>query len=64
MALSMALLLSVKFHKSCEVTLVSSYVCSNSPTVSAMIKIKFQWIFFLKKDVIHEFRMRIAGFFL
>ena len=64
-ALSMALLLSIKFQKSdewlivhdetsvisvCEqaqigVTLVSSYVCSNSPTISAIIEIKAQCIF-------------------
>ena len=60
MALSTALLLSIKFQKSdewlivhdetsvisvceraqIEVTLVSSYVCSNSPTISAIIEIK------------------------
>ena len=45
MALFIALLLSVKFHKSdewfiVEVTLVSSYFCSNNPTISAIIEIK------------------------
>ena len=57
MALSMASLLSVKFQKSdewfivynetsviCEVTLVSSYVCSNSSRISAMIEIQAQCI--------------------
>ena len=34
-----------------EVTLVSSYVCSNSPTISAAIEIKAQFIYIFKINV-------------
>ena len=34
-----------------EVTLVSSYVCSNSPTISAVIEIKAQFIYIFKINV-------------
>ena len=44
-----------------SLSLVSSYVCSNSPTISAMIEIKAQF-FFLEKDK-YKFRMRTFTIF-
>ena len=44
-----------------EVTLVSSYVCSNNPTISAMIEKKAHCT--LLKELIYRFRMRICAIF-
>ena len=37
--------------------------CSNSPTISAMIKIKAQCIYFFKVFEIYKFRMRTCAIF-
>ena len=75
----MALFLSVKFnnriwhnktsvHWACEQAEMKQHwfqatFCSNSPTISAMIKIKDQCICFFKVFKIYKFRMRTCAIF-